>query len=215
MLPLRILGLLGLLAVPAFFIGLAFDLHALRVVVKPWPVLALAAAVWAHGRHPYARSIALGLAFSAAGDLLLELRETTFLLGVGAFLLAHLAYTAAFLGEARRPCFGWALLFAAWGGGVVWALGPGLRAAAMLTPVTVYTAVICAMMWRAAARLGDGTWSSRLAFGGAVLFAASDTLIAVDRFSDLAPPGVRWAIMILYWTGQAGLAASTRPESPP
>jgi uncharacterized membrane protein YhhN len=42
---------------------------------------------------------------------------------------------------------------------------------------------------------------------GAVAFGASDTLIAFDRFS--APiPGARWPIMVLYWLGQAGLAAS-------
>ena len=40
-----------------------------------------------------------------------------------------------------------------------------------------------------------------------VAFGASDTLIAFNRFA--APiPGVRWPIMILYWLGQSGIAAS-------
>jgi alkenylglycerophosphocholine/alkenylglycerophosphoethanolamine hydrolase len=45
---------------------------------------------------------------------------------------------------------------------------------------------------------------------GAVLFGLSDTLIAIDRFH--APfPGARYAIILLYWAGQAGIAASARP----
>ena len=40
---------------------------------------------------------------------------------------------------------------------------------------------------------------------GAILFAASDTLIAFDRFH--APiVGVRYPIMLLYWAGQLGIA---------
>jgi uncharacterized membrane protein YhhN len=40
-----------------------------------------------------------------------------------------------------------------------------------------------------------------------VLFGLSDTLIAVDRFR--APmPGAGYAIILLYWAGQTGIAAS-------
>ena len=66
------------------------------------------------------------------------------------------------------------------------------------------------MMWRAAARVGSpGTPALAAALGlaGAVAFGASDTLIAFNRFA--APiPGVRWPIMVLYWLGQSGIAAS-------
>jgi uncharacterized membrane protein YhhN len=51
---------------------------------------------------------------------------------------------------------------------------------------------------------------------GAILFGLSDTLIAIDRFH--APlPGARYAIILLYWAGQAGIAASAvrRLDSPP
>jgi hypothetical protein len=66
------------------------------------------------------------------------------------------------------------------------------------------------MMWRAAARvgsLGTSALPALLGLAGAVAFGTSDTLIAFDRFH--APmPGVRWPIMVLYWMGQWGIAAS-------
>ncbi len=131
------------------------------------------------------------------------------LYGVGAFLLAHLAYVTAFVGEAPalRPVR--ATPFAIWGAGLLWWLKDGLDAARMLIPVGIYTLVICAMMWRAAAWLGEGARSARLAFAGALLFATSDSAIAIDRFGEGEPiPGVRYLIIVLYWLGQAGISAS-------
>ena len=68
------------------------------------------------------------------------------------------------------------------------------------------------MVWRAAARVGHsgaprpGEWAG---LGGAILFALSDTLIALDRFhAPLA--GVRVPIILLYWAGQLGIARSAR-----
>ena len=95
--------------------------------------------------------------------------------------------------------------------------GSGPSLGPMALPVSVYVAVICTMMWRAAASVGSTgrpTTAEWLALAGAVLFAASDTLIAVDRFR--APiEGVRWPIMLLYWAGQWGLAAAARLRQGP
>ena len=50
------------------------------------------------------------------------------------------------------------------------------------------------------------------AVSGAILFGLSDTLIAIDRFR--APiPGAPYAIILLYWAGQAGIAASALPAA--
>jgi len=62
---------------------------------------------------------------------------------------------------------------------------------------------------RASARVG-GKVPARAAWlglAGAIAFGASDTMIAFDRFSTPIP-GARWPIMILYWLGQGGIAAS-------
>jgi uncharacterized membrane protein YhhN len=46
-----------------------------------------------------------------------------------------------------------------------------------------------------------------LAAVGAILFGLSDTLIAIERFRTPLP-GAPFAIIVLYWAGQAGIAAS-------
>jgi len=201
-----ILAGIGLATALLYFVALGAGLPALRLAVKPFPVLALAAWVATRCREPFARLTTVGLVLSAIGDLQLE--RGLFLPGLLAFLAAHVAYVAAFLSTDRRPAIGRALPFLAWGLAAFVLLRPGLGPMAL--PVGVYVAVICTMMWRAAARVGSpGTpaLAALLGLAGAVAFGASDTLIAFDRFS--APiPGARWPIMILYWLGQCGIAAS-------
>ena len=196
----------GVAAALLYFVGLATGLPALRLATKPFPVLALAAWVTLRCPRPLGRLTAAGLAFSAAGDVLLE--RGAFLPGLIGFLAAHLAYVAAFVSSDRRPALARALPFLAWGLLVFLLLRPGLGPTAL--PVGVYVAVISAMMWRAAARVGGpGTpaLAALVGLAGAVAFGASDTLIAFDRFR--APiPGVRWPVMGLYWLGQLGIAAS-------
>lgn len=195
----------GLLAALVFFAALALDLEAVRVVTKPLPALLLA--VWVARRRGDAlgRLVAAGLLLSACGDLLLDLG--LFLPGLVAFLLAHVAYVGGFVSDEPRPALARALPFAAYGVGAFALLRRGLGD--MTVPVGVYVAVICTMMWRAAARVGGrpparAAW---LGLAGALAFAASDSLIAFDRFH--APiPGARWPIMVLYWLGQCGIAAS-------
>jgi len=103
-----------------------------------------------------------------------------------------------------------AIPFALWGSAVCALLWP--RLGPLRLPVALYVAVICAMMWRAAAQVGPaGGWTALL---GALLFAASDTLIAFDRFQ--APITlVRYPIMALYWAGQLLLALSSRAGGGP
>ena len=106
-----------------------------------------------------------------------------------------------------RSALARAIPFAAWGLAAYAVLRPGLGA--MAVPVAVYVTVVCLMMWRAAARVsGSAPLAPWLGLAGALAFAASDTLIAFDRF-HAAIPGAAWPIMILYWLGQWGIAAST------
>jgi uncharacterized membrane protein YhhN len=81
----------------------------------------------------------------------------------------------------------------------------------MRVPVLVYAVVICTMMWRAAVTVGTpGGWA---ALCGAVLFAASDTLIALHRFHT-SIGDARALILPLYWAGQLLIAASARRAVP-
>jgi alkenylglycerophosphocholine hydrolase len=201
-----ILAGIGLATALLYFVALGAGLPDLRLAVKPFPVLALAAWVATRCREPLARLTTVGLVLSAIGDVQLE--RGLFLPGLLAFLSAHVAYVGAFLAADRRPALGRLLPFAVWGLTAFALLRPGLGP--MAVPVGVYVAVICTMMWRASARLGSpGTpaLAGLLGLAGAVAFGASDTMIAFDRFS--APiPGARWPVMILYWLGQCGIAAS-------
>lgn len=204
------LAVIGVVAAIIYLAGPAAFPPAVLLVAKPLPALALAAWVALRNRAALGRLVAAGLLLSAAGDALLETGR--FLPGLLAFLAAHLAYLAGFLAAASRPALLRALPFAAWGVGVYAVLRPGLGE--MTVPVAVYMAVICAMMWRAAARVGGAVpQAARLGLAGALAFAASDTLIAFDRF-HAAIPGVGWPVMILYWLGQWGIAASAIERRP-
>jgi alkenylglycerophosphocholine/alkenylglycerophosphoethanolamine hydrolase len=201
----RALAALATVAALLYLAGLAFDARALRLLSKPVPVLALAALVLSGHRDGYAAALATGLTLSALGDALLEV-PGRFVAGLASFLCAHVAYTGAFLLDERRLRMARALPFAIWLlAAFVW-IRPGLGD--LTVPVVMYMLAIGAMMWRAAARSGAHP-GAEVALVGATLFGLSDTLIAVDRFR--APiSGAPYAIILLYWTGQAGIAASAR-----
>ena len=204
---------LAVLTVGVFLYATATGNGEWRLLTKPWPVLLLALRLnWklkegqAAGEI-YTRRVRNGLVASAVGDICLEF-EAGFLLGMLAFLIGHLFYVAAYLNADRTARWARAVPFVLWGATVIYLLRPGLTAAGMLIPVSIYTAVICTMMWRAVARIRPGAgvevgW----AVMGALLFAVSDTLIAVTRFGPEIAGAPYW-IIILYWLGQWGIAQS-------
>jgi len=82
----------------------------------------------------------------------------------------------------------------------------------MRAPVAFYTALIYGMLVAAfGARAGDpraaapGRW---LAVSGALLFALSDSILAVDRFY-VRLEGAKVAVMLTYFSAQALIAGST------
>ena len=186
--------------VMGFFVAAALGLHPLELLAKPLPVIVLALGVHANARGPLRRGVTIGLLASAVGDLLLGL--DLFLPGLVAFLGAHVAYLVAFLADTRALAASRALPFAAWGLLLLGRLWPALGGLAL--PVAFYVVAICAMMWRAAARVGHRPGAAA-GVVGAVSFGLSDSLIAWDRF--LAPfAGAFIPIMLFYWLGQAGIA---------
>mgnify|MGYP000612506074 CR=1 FL=1 len=171
------------------------------LVLKVTPIACLAVLVSLERGAAWVAVLA-ALGFSAAGDLALELGA--FAPGLGAFLLAHLCYIAAF---AARPRFS--------AGGMLLALGVLAFAAglgrlllpetgALAPAVLAYLAVITAMAL-VATFCGAGPW----AVAGAVAFVLSDALIAVNRFLEPVP-GARHAIMLLYYAAQFGLSVRAR-----
>jgi uncharacterized membrane protein YhhN len=164
--------------------------------------LAVAALSSAGGRT--AHLVVAGLWLSAAGDvLLLGKGRRAFLAGIGAFLLAHVAYAAAFAPASRvSPWTG--VVLASFAALLVRWLWPHLGA--FRVPVVVYAVAITIMLFLA---LGV---ANPLVRAGAALFYVSDLTVARDRF---VRPGFENRVvgLPLYYAGQLLLALST--HAPP
>ncbi|MEO8276159.1 MAG: lysoplasmalogenase [Thermoanaerobaculia bacterium] len=177
------------------------------LALKPVPVLLLLLRVLRAPESPLRWGVAAGLVASAVGDVVIGL-PGAFLAGVAFFLAAHIGYAGGFLRAAPSLRLLRAVPFALFGFGMAWWIGEGARE--LRWAVTVYIVGICLMMWRSAALLGEARLPAGVggaALTGALFFAASDSLIAIHRF--VRP--LAWAevpIMVLYWIGQAGIAAA-------
>lgn len=156
----------------------------------------------------YGTWILVGLGLSWIGDAaLLGRSDRTFLLGLGSFLLGHLAYVMAFLTTDLDPTVP-ALLF-----GLAWLvvviqiarrLLPHVTGR-MLTPVIAYITVISVMVVLAGpAGAGRGSLLIPL---GAVAFAVSDIAVARERFVRRDVTNRMWGLP-LYYVGQLLLAMS-------
>lgn len=201
--------LLGLLGAAVFLYGRITGDAQLSLLTKGIPVLALLLWLRQAPADTYRRWVGLGLLCSLAGDILLDWPGDLFVFGLGAFLLAHLAYLRAYCSDSRRVALP-ALLLALAAGGAMFAVLAGAGLGELLIPVACYATAICLMLWRALARIGQPALQPRstwLAAGGAALFVLSDSFIGIDRFVvsfDAAP----YAIILTYWLGQWGIAAS-------
>lgn len=197
-----------------YLYGLTVHATLLCLLVKPMPVLALLG--WLHDAPPsdYRRWISLGLIFSLVGDVLLAWPGDLFVFGLGAFLLAHLAYLKAYLSDCRRPAL-LPLALALGIGAVLLGILVSNGLGPLLVPVIVYGLAISAMLWRALARLGTSVpkRSAWLAAAGALAFVFSDSLIGINRFVQpfhAAP----YLIIVSYWLGQWGITASAFTQKP-
>lgn len=154
----------------------------------------------------------VALVLGLAGDVfLLGDSDSRFRLGLAAFLVGHLAYVVSFTRVGIDPA-GWAWL--AWVVLLVCLLATRQVAPAtylrsgwgLAGPVAVYTMVIGAMVI-----VAFDTGEPLVALG-ATVFAASDSLLAVNRFVRPIP----WApvaVMVTYHLGQALVVAGVLAAS--
>jgi uncharacterized membrane protein YhhN len=155
----------------------------------------------------YQWAIVVGLVFSLAGDVFLMLPHDRFIAGLIAFLLAHIAYIVAFTSGAPLGTAPWILVPIALIAAVILrVLWPGLGR--LKVPVTVYVIVIVVMTWAAAARtVVLPSTATVLAAVGAVLFLASDAILALNRFGKPFRAG-RALNLASYFAGQWLIALS-------
>jgi alkenylglycerophosphocholine/alkenylglycerophosphoethanolamine hydrolase len=167
-------------------------------IIKTIPVLSLAVLAFAGIPGRKGKLIGVGLLFSGAGDIILEIDGTgLFVYGLGAFLIAHLFYIAAFIRqpEISRSRLPVPLAICVYGVIMGVVLFPHLGD--MLIPVAVYLLIVLGMGISAAL----GTTNHSLVVAGAALFILSDSFIAINRF--LVPvPLSGLLIMTTYYMAQ-------------
>ena len=163
------------------------------------------------------------LFFSWMGDILLIFQGSNaiyFLLGLSAFLIAHISYIAVFR-VSRNPEPGmkfksWLLPISLLSIYLVFlfaGIGPGLHE--YTVPVILYTAAISGMLLSAFSRSGGTVRQSFvLVLTGATLFILSDSMIAINKFwMPIADAGA-W-IMLTYGSAQyliiRGLISHMKP----
>jgi uncharacterized membrane protein YhhN len=180
-------------------------------VLKPLTtVLILGLALTQHSSmalHPsYMLLVAAGLVFSLAGDVLLMLPRDRFVAGLVAFLVAHLLYIRAFTLEGVRATWWIVVPLAAYAVVLLRILLPHV-AAKLKAPVVVYALVLLAMAWAAVERDAGGRAGGMYAALGALLFVASDTALAINRF---ARPfrGADAVVLGTYYAAQTLIALS-------
>jgi uncharacterized membrane protein YhhN len=207
--------------IPVLLVAAAVSLAALlwfgerRGVARvQWPLKALASGLFlavAWLRQPasaYDAWIVAGLVLSFVGDLALVPRDRRwFVAGLVAFLLAHVAYTAAFAAEGGLASPPWAALAVILAASLAAYFHFRPHLGAMHRPVVAYIAVISVMLaaaWSlAAARQDAFGW---LVAAGATLFYLSDIAVARRRFTPGAGFGTRAVGLPAYYAAQFLLA---------
>ena len=183
----------------------------LEYVCKPAVMVALLAAAVALDPVDDAARVwfVVALLLSLAGDVFLmlpdERAEWLFVAGLGAFLLAHVAYIGGFAARGIDWSGHWPALFIApliiGFLGVPIVRGARNRDATLTIPVSVYIAVLIAMLLNAIAT------GVALAALGAAVFAVSDATLGWNRFVRT----LRWGplvVIVTYHVAQALLVVS-------
>jgi uncharacterized membrane protein YhhN len=147
--------------------------------------------------------VVIAVALSWGGDVLLGMPgDIGFLIGLGAFFLAHVTYLVVFLTRFRVRRRLWPIaVFGVWWIALILILGPSLGV--LLVPVGLYGLVLAAS---ATAALSCNVWIGT----GGVLFLVSDTILAFKLFY---PDFSLWQsdviIMVFYLAAQGLIVFGT------
>lgn len=163
---------------------------------------------------PMRRKVAFGLVFSVIGDVALLIdAPLAFKVGLGAFLITHVAYISALHSvtvRGVRPVVTAVLGLAASVCTVVLAY-PRAAAGGVAIPVAVYAGVLTTTLVVASATVGGPLRQANWAALGALLFYIADTSIAIKVFvpTIVLPHPVLFTTG-LYWVGQYLIVAAVR-----
>ena len=188
----------------AVLLGLIFDQQAVYITAKPLLMITLGLYFFSAtvGYPRWRVHVLAALVFSWAGDVFL-ISSDWFMAGLVSFLIAHIFYivayqkTGAATGQLKAVDI---VKFVIYGAALIWFIYPGLGD--LLVPVLIYALVLLGMgVWAHKRRGATSTASFKLVALGAILFAISDGLIAVNKFA-YPIPAERILIMSIYISAQ-------------
>jgi uncharacterized membrane protein YhhN len=205
----KIALIIFLLAAFAELISRIVDIEWLHTIAKPLIMIALGVYYYfSVSVETRSNMVLLAIILCLAGDVLLMF-PNQFITGLIAFLLGHISYIVAYrqhrgeekenaLSGVHRIRLAFPIILA--GTGLVIILYPALGD--LRIPVIIYALVLSLMVLNALFRFGrtnsESFWS---VFFGAVLFMASDSILAIDKFLSPITLG-GFFIMLTYIAGQ-------------
>lgn len=194
-------------------VSLASGMEWLHTVCKPLIIITLVLAYLVSvSMEDRSRSLLLALIFSGTGDVLLMFQDDNgsfFMMGLIAFLTSHVFYIFTYrqhqhnesengLQGIHKIRLAFPIILA--GTGLIFVLYPALGD--LKIPVMLYALVLVVMVLNALLRLGKTTPPSFwMVFTGALLFMASDSLLAINKFLDPLPFG-NIGVMTTYISAQ-------------
>jgi len=182
----------------AYLVTIPFQPYPGHFVIKAIPILSLALLALTKIPGLRGKLLFVALLFSAAGDVTLSLGSGEFFVfGLGFFLIAQIVYIVTFsrdfkVQKSRIPIAAILVIYAV---AMAIIMTPSLKEMAL--PVYVYLAVITTMGIFASFRASV----NKLVLYGALLFIASDSMIAINKF--LMPvPAANYLVMVTYYLAQ-------------
>ena len=198
--------------------GLVFGI--LYFVFKNWFIKAvpiwffMIATTFKYPTTNHSKAIAIGLFFSSIGDVSLAWvdyyhMEEFFIVGLGAFLIAHLAYIYGTFEPIQKKAFYSLPVLLIYYYTVMSKLIPNAEPELRI-PVLVYGLAICTMGFTAINRMLSDHIDSKsglLGFLGALSFVVSDTILAFNKFYSPIP-SAHVFVMITYYLAQLLITSS-------
>jgi len=192
-----------------------FDVRGNRplfIVLKPLTTILILLFVVLCGirKNKFHKWVVIGLCFCLAGDTLL-LDESYFILGLVAFLIAHLCFSLSFINLGGfKLYFIPLILLLLFGISYYWMLYDGLQG--LKIPVLIYFIIILFMGWQG---INLRIWKNELPYSlivvAVLLFITSDALLAWAKFKETFP----WdggLILATYWISIFSIGLATTLE---
>jgi uncharacterized membrane protein YhhN len=184
---------------------------SLFLLLKPLTTILITATLFASGHAP-SWLLLSAFVFALIGDIALMFEgDKAFLAGLGSFFIAHIAFVAVFIGDAglHAPPL-WTMAFVVYAIALFAWLLP--KTGPLAGPTVAYGVVLTAMVLASAAAQNQlDTSATRLTLAGAVLFAFSDSVLAIRQF--VGPyRGAQPLILSSYWLAIGLIAASHWPS---